>query len=114
MTNKCTKYQGLFIFADEKTFLSHVDSCDECKAEHEKMERVSALIQEVKPLYRQNKSRTKALKAACVMFALFVFGVSFTALDSKFSIMDTLKYGQAVSLEDMGFPVDSYGLLMVE
>ena len=28
--------------------------------------------------------------------------------------MDTLKYGETLSAEDLGFPVDSYGLLMVD
>lgn len=114
MTEKCTKYQGLFIFADDTTFKEHIHSCDECTKEQEKMDRISALIQEVKPQYKLKKTNTRILKAACVMFVLFIFGVSFNALDSKFSIVDTLKYGQAVSLEDMGFPVDSDGLLMVE
>ena len=29
-------------------------------------------------------------------------------------LMDTLKYGDALSAEDLGFPVDSDGLLMVD
>ena len=28
--------------------------------------------------------------------------------------VDTLMYGEALSAEDLGFPVDSYGLLMVD
>ena len=29
-------------------------------------------------------------------------------------LYDTLKYGDTLSAEDLGFPVDSYGLLMVD
>ena len=33
---------------------------------------------------------------------------------SNDDILDSLKYGDTLSAEDLGFPVDSYGLLMVD
>ena len=114
MDNKCKKYEGLFIFADEETLKRHVETCEDCKIEQAKMDRVSELLQEVKPAYRKKKTTIKTMQAACMIFALFVCGVSFTTLDSRYGFLDTVKYGQALTMEDMGFPVDSYGLLMVE
>ena len=114
MSDNCKKYEGLFIFGDEATLQEHVDSCQDCKAEQEKMDKVSALLQEVRPAYKKKKKTYKAFQAACMIFTLFVCGVSVTTLDSKYGILDTVKYGQALTMEDMGFPVDSYGLLMVE
>ncbi len=115
MNNKCSKYEGLFIFADEKTLNEHVQNCGECKKEQEKFERVSELLQEVKPLYKKKKTNINlAIKAACALAIVFTGTMSFDILDAKYSIVDTFKYGQAISIEDIGFPVDSYGLLMVD
>ena len=47
MTNKCTKYEALFTFADEKTFQEHLETCKDCQAEDAKMNAVSELIKEV-------------------------------------------------------------------
>ena len=41
MNNKCPKYEGLFIFSTEEELKKHIEECPDCKAEHEKMERVS-------------------------------------------------------------------------
>ena len=47
-----------------------------------------------------------------IFIALFPmsFGIAVTNDD----LMDTLRYGETWSAEDFGFPVDSYGLLMVD
>ena len=50
--DKCTKYEGLFIFSDEETLQQHVEKCEECKKEHEKMQKVSSLLSEVKLYYK--------------------------------------------------------------
>ena len=47
MDNKCTKYEGLFVFSDEETLKSHLNECEECRLEQEKMDKVSDLINEV-------------------------------------------------------------------
>ncbi len=115
MNKKCSKYEGLFIFADEETLKSHIETCEECKKEHEKFQKVSELLQEVKPLYKKKKTNIKlAIKAACALAVFCTGTMSFDILDAKYALVDTLKYGQVVSIEDMGFPVDSYGLLMLE
>ena len=38
MENKCSKYEGLFVFSDEETFKKHLEECSDCQLEHEKME----------------------------------------------------------------------------
>lgn len=115
MTKKCTKFEGLFIFADKETLQKHIETCEDCRKEQEKFERVSELLQEVKPLYKKKTTPLKtSLKIACAL-AVVLFGTSaFNTLDERFAFVDTLRYGQAISLEELGFPVDSYGLLMVE
>ncbi len=112
--DKCTKYEGLFTFADEKEFLSHIESCEDCKAEHEKMEKVSALIKEVAPQIRQKRRDFARVKFACasfgIVFCLFTLGV----INLNQDVHDMIMYGQTMSVEDYGFPVDSYGLIMVD
>lgn len=133
MDKKCSKYEGLFIFSDEKTLKKHLEECEECRLEHEKMQKVSNLLDEVKFHYRsKNKRKNKMLKAVCAMslllFSTVMFGavnntpnanylaginglISYGDVDDFF---DTLKYGDTLSAEDLDFPVDSYGLLTVD
>lgn len=114
MTEKCNKYEALFTFADEETLLSHVNSCEECRKEHEVMNKVSELIQEVKPELLKVKREHAKLKIACAAFAILLSGTLLGILNFNQDISDTLRYGQTLTIEDYGFPVDSYGLIMVD
>ncbi|MDR1327216.1 MAG: hypothetical protein LBJ74_02280 [Heliobacteriaceae bacterium] len=113
MNSKCDKYEAIFTFADDETLMRHIDECPDCTAEHEKMQRVSDLLKEVKPVFRKQK-KTNVLKAACVVLAVFVVGgISFNELNRNYDVIGHIRYGD-MSIEDYGFPVDSYGLLMVD
>lgn len=114
MTEKCTKYEALFTFASEEDLLKHIEQCEDCRHQHEKMQKISSLIQEVKPYYRKKRNQSKILKIACsfLLFAFLGTGIGIVNLNSDIS--DTIKYGTTLSAEDLGFPVDSYGLIMVE
>ena len=113
MNQKCDKYEAIFTFADDETLLKHVNECSECKEEHEKMSKVSELLKEVRPVFKKQK-KTNMLKAACVLLAVFaVGGISFNQIDQQYDVIAHLKYGD-MEIEDYGFPVDSYGLLMVD
>ena len=114
MKDKCTKYEALFTFGKEEDLAKHIEQCEDCKAEHEKMQKISSLIQEVKPYYKKKRNDVKMLKIACslLLFAFLGTGVGLYSFDTDVS--DTLKYGATLSAEDLGFPVDSYGLIMVE
>ncbi len=114
MKDKCSKYEALFTFADEKTFSAHLETCEECKKEQAKMDKVSELLTEVKPFYKAKKNTFKQLKVACILFALVIGGASLGVVGINQDFMDYIKYGEVLSAEDLGFPVDSYGLLLVE
>lgn len=114
MDKKCSKYEGLFIFSDEETLQKHLEECPECRAEHEKMQRVSELIGETKFYYRKKNKRARKLKAICACMFLLFFGATFSVISNDSDLADSLKYGETLSAEDLGFPVDSYGLLMVD
>lgn len=113
MKDKCTKYEGLFMFADREKFLAHVEECPDCKAEHEKMQQVSALIKEVAPMIRNERKQKARLKLACASFALIIFVSTMGILNFNQDLNDIIRYGHTLTVEDYGFPVDSYGLIMV-
>ena len=114
MENKCSKYEGMFVFSDEETLNKHIQECDDCRLEHEKMQKVSDLISEVKFYYRLKKRRIMKLKAVCAVAMIMFFSASFGVVTNDSDFADTLMYGDALSAEDLGFPVDSYGLIMVD
>ena len=78
------------------------------------MEKVSGLINEVKFYYAAKRRTKRKLKAVCAAILLIFFSTTFGifAMDDDFT--DVLVYGDTLSAEDLGFPVDSYGLLMVD
>ena len=112
MTKKCDKFEALFTFSDEETLMKHIAECEDCRKEYEKMNKVSELIKEVKPHYKKDKNL--AVKVACIFFALLVGGTTLEVADMRYNIVDTVKYGQQFTAEDLGFQTDEYGLLMVE
>ena len=114
MKNKCSKYEGLFVFSDDETLKKHLEECEDCRLEHEKMQKVSDLLGEVKFHYRLKKRRVMKLKAVCAVAMLMFFSATFGVVSTDSDWADALMYGEALSAEDLGFPVDSYGLIMVD
>ena len=114
MDNKCSKYEGLFIFSNENELNEHIRECDDCREEHEKMQKISDLIQEVKPYFLEKRNKLRKMRAiAAVLFIMF-FSATFGVIYTNEDLSDSLMYGETLTAEDLGFPVDSYGLLMVD
>lgn len=114
MKNKCSKYEGLFVFSDDETLKNHLLECEECRKEQEKMDRVSELIGEVKFHYRSKPKHKPILKAACILMLLLFSTASIGIIGNYEDMVDTIQYGETLSAEDLGFPVDSYGLIVVD
>ena len=114
MKERCTKYEALFTFADEITLQEHLKVCEDCRKEQKEMDKVSELIKEVKPFLKKKKTSYHHLKVACILFALVIGGASVGVVGTNQDVMDYIKYGETLSAEDLGFPVDSYGFLLVE
>ena len=113
MNKKCEKYEGLFIFGDEDKLAEHLKACPDCQKEQEKMDKVSALIAEVAPMYRQKRKNNARLRLACASFALLMFVSTLGVVNFNVDVRDTIMFGQTLTLEDYGLPVDSYGLISV-
>ena len=114
MENKCSKLEGLFIFSNENELQKHIAECDECRAEYEKMQKVSDLIQEVKPYYQKKKNNLRKYRAVAALLLVVFFSATFGFVYNDDELKDSLMYGETLTAEDYGFPVDSYGLLMVD
>lgn len=114
MNNKCSKYESLFVFSSNDDFEKHIEECPDCRAEHEKMARVSELIQESKFYYLSKSKRVRKLKAICALVLFMFFTATYSVFINDSDFADALMYGESLSAEDLGFPVDSYGLLMVD
>ena len=115
MNDKCSKYEGLFVFSDNETLEKHLEECEECRIEHEKMQKVSELIDEVKFHYKLKRKNTKIrLRAVCAFALLLFFGATFSIISNDVDLSDKLAYEESLSAEELGFPVDSYGLIMVD
>ena len=70
--------------------------------------------EEVKPYYMGKKNTLRKLRAVAAMLLIVFFAGTFGVIYSNDDLADSLMYGQSLSAEDLGFPVDSYGLLMVD
>lgn len=116
MENKCSKFEELFISGNREEIENHISVCEDCKAEYEAQQKVSSLLDEVKMYYyAKRRKHTARLRAACAVMFLFFSLVSVTSwVLNDDDLLDTLKYGNTLSAEDLGFPVDSDGLLMVD
>ena len=82
------------------------------------MDKISELLQEAKPLYLRRKKRRNTIKG--VLGTLAVAFVCFYFLPQNMYVKDNgqwVNYEQYIShtspIEEMGLPVDEYGLLMV-
>ena len=120
----CNGYESAFTFMSEEDFKKHLEECEECRLEHEKMQRVSALIQEAKPyLLKESKKKKEVvitgaddaktfLKAACAAFVVFVMGGCYSMFMMT-GFYDEIVAQNTPSIEEMGLPVDEYGFLLV-
>ncbi len=119
MSEKCNKYEALFLFSSEEQLLEHVKNCADCREEHEKMQKTRSLVQEVKSHYMQTSSKSVkkvALKVAATITVLFLAYFSFTNgfltgeydVNSKIAAMETEAF-----TSEIGFPTDEYGLFVV-
>ena len=85
------------------------------------MDDISALIKEAKPLYFARKKRNNRIKAAlCSLLLLLGIGSFYPKSEGYTMSYDYYLFGTEFSvsenssvIEEMGLPVDEYGLLMV-
>ncbi len=87
------------------------------KQEQYELKRVSELIGEVRPYFLNQIQKKKAAKtrAKAMVAAVFVLFLGFfsTVANYEYDIVNSIVYHD-LSAQDMGFPTDEYGFIMVE
>ena len=115
MKDKCTKFEGMFVFSSNEDFKAHLEECEECREKQKELDKISNLIQKARPFYFKEKRKKQThFKIACSLLLFVMAGSVFSVLNYDNALVDTMKYGQTLSAEDFGFPVDSYGLILVD
>lgn len=121
MTDKCNKYESLFVFGNEEKLQEHIAVCSDCREEHEKMNKTAAIAKEVSIHYK-NFGKPKPLQLAikAVAGVIVIFMAYFVINQNIQNIINNdingynLSYSQDDSVvSEMGLPTDDYGLLMV-
>lgn len=113
MNKKCLKYEKLFIFNEEE-LNNHIQNCEDCKKEQETMDKVSNLIAEVKYYYIRKRKNKYLYKVACVLGLLVVLSLTIGFMYNNENLLEVLQYGDILTAEELGIPVDDYGLVMVD
>lgn len=121
MNKKCTKFKEIYLFRNDAEMDEHLKNCPDCQAEMEKMNKVSELIQEVKPYYVQRrKAASMRLKVACILcFGMlsflsvnyFIQFANSNIYQNNYYTSDTLQSAQTIN--EYGIPLDNYGLIAV-
>jgi len=113
MKEKCKKYEGLFLFSDEKALEEHVKSCPDCQREREKEKKLSALIKDSEYEYRKlavsNLNKSYA-KIACILLLFVGIGTmtSFRLYNGGF-VPKSVYTADVSVIETIGLPTDEYG-----
>ncbi len=103
----CKGFKEQFINLNKDELLAHIQICESCKKEYLEMEKLSTLLKTVKPHYVKKQNIMKSFKTAAVLTLTIFTGFMATYLTNTYS-QNTL------SLDDLGFPTDEYGFLLVD
>ena len=101
----CKKFEELFIKEDETELLEHIQNCEECKEEYEKMIKVSNLVKEAKPLFKKENKLKQNFALAMVASVTVCSLTGFLLL----SWLPYYNYDSAIASDI--YPTDEYGLI---
>ena len=104
-TMSCDKFEKLFTQEDETELLEHIQNCEECRREYEKMQAVSSLVKEAKPLFKKDNVIRQRFAISMVAVATLFCLTGFLLL----SWLPYFNYEQEMASEI--YPTDEYGLV---
>ena len=114
MKEKSQNYEGMFTFLNTEDFNDELEKNPELKAEHEKMQKVSKLLSEVRPYFLHKRKNAAKIKIACAISFIMLSGTVMGVINFNPDISEFVKYGNTLEAEDYGFPVDDYGFILVD
>lgn len=115
MDKKCNKYEAYFTFASSDEYEKHLLTCEDCKKENIKEEKLSLLIKDsaetYKAIYKKQQAKKTMMKIACSLLLFVSFGTI-----ANFEMTQTNKYKYLTNtntdisiISEAGLPVDEYG-----
>ncbi len=117
-SDKCNKYESIFVFGGDDAIKAHIDECPDCREEYEKHLKVSSLVKEVAPVYlkKQKQKRLSAVKRLACCFILLIGITGFTGY-TGYKIYDANSF-QVNTVDEsyignLGLPTDEYGFLEI-
>ena len=110
----CNGYESNYMFLSDEDFQKHLEVCESCRKEHERMQKVSDLLKEAKPYIKAKRKKNQILKAACAFALLCFTSLSVPVMLNADKIYDDVIAMNSPTIEEMGLPVDEYGFLLVE
>lgn len=110
----CNGYEAMYTFLSEDDFNKHLEVCEACAKEHARMQRVSELIQEAKPYIKEKQKQNRILKSAAAFFVVAFATLSIPVYMAGANMYDNMVAQNTLTAQELGFPVDEYGLLYVE
>ncbi len=120
MSERCKKYESLFVFGTDDELAKHLETCEDCQQENEKMQKVQNLVKEVGSAYKDKKNSKRVLNAHLTKIAAGIAILFLTCFSATYLLINEnsgkyeLSYNEHESIvSEMGLPTDEYGLFMV-
>lgn len=113
-TKQCNGYEAMYTFLNDEDFERHLKECPQCAKEHEKMQKVSDLIQEAKTYIKQKRKNTRVLVSAAAFFVAVFATLSVPLCMVGIDAYDNLVAQNTMDVQELGLPVDEYGFLYIE
>lgn len=114
---KCNGYESMFVFLNEEDFQKHLQTCEECQKEHERMQKISNLVKEAKPCFKEKKQKKTMLKAICAVFTVATLSLSYpiyTIGTDMYEKAAEQSEENSLTAEEIGLPVDEYGFVYID
>lgn len=115
MDKKCNKYEAYFTFASSDEYEKYLLTCEDCRKEKIKEEKLSYLIKDsaetYKDLYKRQKAKRTMIKIACSLLLFVSFGTiaGFDMTQQNNNIHSTNTNTDTSVISEAGLPIDEYG-----
>lgn len=103
----CKGFKDQFINLNEEQLLAHIQNCENCRQEYVEMKKLSNLLTIAKPHYLKKRNILMTFKTAAIITLTLFTGFMATYLTNTYS-------QSTLSLDDLGFPTDEYGFILVD
>ncbi len=104
---KCEGFKEQFINLNENELYEHIQTCESCRIEYLEMQKLSEVLKTVKPYYIKKQNIIKTFKTAAILTLTIFTGFMATYLTGTY-------HQNNLSFDDLGFPTDEYGFILVD